>query len=170
VKETEKNIVVREADSGDASAVAGLYRQLVSTLAPDKHVNVLEERLAEIRSDQNNFLWVLERSGNVLGTAFLTLCLDPMYSRQPFALLDNMVIEQSQQDNGYGETLLSHIERLCEQGIAQKSCCSAIANADLLIVFFSVEVSLETPSEVSRNIGQNSSGGAVVRRLADRPR
>jgi N-acetylglutamate synthase-like GNAT family acetyltransferase len=120
VKETEKNIVVREADSGDASAVAGLYRQLVSTLAPDKHVNVLEERLAEIRSDQNNFLWVLERSGNVLGTAFLTLCLDPMYSRQPFALLDNMVIEQSQQDNGYGETLLSHIERFCEQADCTK--------------------------------------------------
>ena len=55
MKETEKNIVVREADSGDASAVAGLYRQLVSTLAPDKHVNALEERLAEIRSDQEQF-------------------------------------------------------------------------------------------------------------------
>jgi hypothetical protein len=48
VNDVEKNIIVREAHGEDASAVARLYRQLVSVVAPDNHLDVLKERLAEI--------------------------------------------------------------------------------------------------------------------------
>src|SRR5271165_3945238 len=53
--------LAREAQGEDASAVSRLYRQLVSTVVPDKHVDVLKEQLAEIRSDPHNFLWILRQ-------------------------------------------------------------------------------------------------------------
>jgi N-acetylglutamate synthase-like GNAT family acetyltransferase len=127
---------VREAEGDDAFAVARLYRQLVSANAPDKNVDVLKERLAEIHSDAHNFLWVLERSGHVIGTAFLTLCLDPMHGRQPFALMENVVIDQSEQGRGYGATLLNHIERFCEQADCTKIMLLSDSKRESSHVFF----------------------------------
>jgi hypothetical protein len=55
VNDVEENIIVREVHGEDASVVARLYRQLVSTVAPDKHVDVLKERLAESALTRTTF-------------------------------------------------------------------------------------------------------------------
>ena len=44
--------------------------------AGDPNINVRPERLAALTDDPNNHLLVLEVQGVVVGTAFLTLCLD----------------------------------------------------------------------------------------------
>ena len=52
--------MIREAEAKDVSALSGLYRQLVSTVAPNSTIDVREDRIEEIRADPHNFLFVLE--------------------------------------------------------------------------------------------------------------
>ena len=70
--------MIREAEAKDVSALSGLYRQLVGAVAPDTTIDVREDRIEEIRADPHNFLFVLEINDRICGTAFLTLCLDPL--------------------------------------------------------------------------------------------
>jgi len=69
----------------------------------------------EISANPSNFLFVLEASDKIYGTAFLTLCLDPMYRFQPYAILENFVIDEHQQGKGYGTILMRHLENFCDQ-------------------------------------------------------
>jgi hypothetical protein len=78
---TRSGLQIREAEARDAPAINDLYRQLVRPVAPEVQVDVRVERIEEIRRDPHNFLWVLESEDVVVGTAFVTLCLDPMHNR-----------------------------------------------------------------------------------------
>lgn len=104
-----KPIVVRQAKESDACAVERLYHELVT----DPRIQVLPERLLEIAADPNSFLLVAELSGTIRATAFLTLCLDAMYGKQPYAVLENVVVASDSRGAGIGRLLMSEVERLC---------------------------------------------------------
>lgn len=108
-------IQIRQAEAKDISAISKLYRQLVHPVAPDTPIDVKEDRILEIHANPTNFLFVLEASDKVYGTAFLTLCLDPMYRSQPYAILENFVIDEHQQGKGYGTILMRYLEKFCHQ-------------------------------------------------------
>ena len=80
--------MIREAEAKDVSALSNLYHQLVRSVAPDTMIDVREDRIEQIRNDPRNFLFVLEMKDRICGSAFLTLCLDPLYRYQPYALLE----------------------------------------------------------------------------------
>jgi len=103
-------IQIREAKPDDARAVERLYRILVSG---DHAICVTPERLVQIASDALNYLFVVDDMGEVCGTAFITLCLDPMYQSCPYAVIENIVIEETKRHRGYGKELMNHIEALC---------------------------------------------------------
>ena len=113
-------IDIREAESRDAPAILELYRQLVRPVAPDLAIDVRAERIEQIRRDPHNFLWVIESDQEVLGTVFITLCLDPMYSQQPYALLENFVIHEPHRTKGYGALLIRHAEDFCYRADCSK--------------------------------------------------
>jgi N-acetylglutamate synthase-like GNAT family acetyltransferase len=94
--------MIREAEAKDVSALSNLYHQLVRSVAPDTMIDVREDRIEQIRTDPHNFLFVLEMKDRLCGSAFLTLCLDPLYRYQPYALLENFVIDQGQQGKAMG--------------------------------------------------------------------
>jgi len=52
--------MIRQAEAKDVSALSDLYRQLVSSVAPDTAIDIREDRIDEIRADPHNFLFVLE--------------------------------------------------------------------------------------------------------------
>ena len=104
----------RKATAADASAIAKLYREL-ATLSP---INVLPERIDNIAHDSNTYLIVCDHDGDIIATALLTLCADVMFSHQPFAVLDNVVVSKNFQRNGVGKSLMDHIEQFC----AEKDC------------------------------------------------
>lgn len=79
------------------------------------------ERLSDIAADANNLLLVAECSGEVVGTALLTLCLDPMFGRQPFAVVENVVVEPAHRTRGCGRALFEAIEQ-----VALDADCSKI--------------------------------------------
>jgi GNAT superfamily N-acetyltransferase len=116
----DRTLEIRQADTGDTAAVLELYRQLVRPVAPDVEVDVRAERIEEIRADLHNFLWVLEAEDGVIGTAFLTLCLDPMHGRQPYAVLENFVIDENHRGSGYGAELMRYAVDFCYRADCSK--------------------------------------------------
>src|SRR5260370_16948254 len=113
-------INIREAESRDAPAILELYRQLVRSVAPDLAIDVRPDRIEQVRRDQHNFLWVIESDQEVLGTVFVSLCLDPMYSQQPYAVLENFVIHEHHRTKGYGALLMRHAEDFCYRADCSK--------------------------------------------------
>jgi N-acetylglutamate synthase-like GNAT family acetyltransferase len=112
--------MIREAEAKDVSAIAHLYSQLVRSVAPDTTIDVREDRIEQIRTDPHNFLFVLEINDRICGSAILTLCLDPLYRYQPYALLENFVIDESEQGKGYGTILARYVEHFCLQADCSK--------------------------------------------------
>ena len=112
--------MIREAEAKDVSALSGLYRQLVGAVAPDTTIDVREDRIEEIRADPHNFLFVLEINDRICGTAFLTLCLDPLYRYQPYAILENFVIDEEEQGKSYGKMLIRYMEHFCVKADCSK--------------------------------------------------
>jgi len=113
-------INIREAEPPDGATILELYRQLVRPVAPDLAIDVRAERIEQIRRDPHNFLWVIESDQEVLGTVFVTLCLDPMYSQQPYAVLENFVIHEHHRTKGYGALLMRHAEDFCYRANCSK--------------------------------------------------
>jgi len=109
-------VVVRLAAPADAAAIAQLYAQLVSNPA----VSVLPERIAQVAQDPNTALFVCECVGVVCGTALVSLCADVMFNTQPFAVVENVVIDESVRGQGVGTALFQHIESFCRDAECSK--------------------------------------------------
>lgn len=100
---------IRPAKPSDSNRIAELYAQLVENPA----IFVLPERIAKISEDPNTGLFVCEWDGVVEGTALVSLCSDVMFGFQPFAVVENIVVNQTLRGTGLGSVLLRHIEAFC---------------------------------------------------------
>ena len=109
-------IAVRRAVAVDAAAIDALYRQLVSNAA----VQVLPERLAELADNPATHLLVAERDGQVCGTVLLSFCADAMFGHQPFAVIENLVVDASRRGARIGEQLMCEAEARCREAGCSK--------------------------------------------------
>lgn len=100
---------VRPAKPMDSKRIAELYGQL----AQNPQVSVLPERIGNISDDTNTGLFVCEYRGVVEGTALVSLCADVMFGFQPFAVVENFVVNEVHRGQGLGALLLRHIEAFC---------------------------------------------------------
>jgi N-acetylglutamate synthase-like GNAT family acetyltransferase len=130
---------IREADSRDAAAILELYRQLVRPVAPDVEVDVRADRLEQIRGDPHNFVWVLETDDGVVGTAFVTLCLDPMHNGQPYAVLENFIIDERCRAKGYGAQLMGHAVDFCYRADCSKIMLQSHGSRSQAHAFFEAQ-------------------------------
>ena len=105
---------IRRANAKDADAIAKLYRELNTLSEP----SVLPEHIAELATSETTYLWVCDDEGEILATALLCLCQDVMYQRQPFALVENVVVSADYKREGIGKSLMDYIEDFC----LQKDC------------------------------------------------
>ncbi len=99
----------RWAPPQDASRIQELYRQLVA----DPNINVTTAGIENLRGNRNNYLVVGEMTERVVATAFLILCNDVMYGDQPFAVLENVVVDRDFRKCGVGSAMLSWIKDFC---------------------------------------------------------
>ena len=102
---------IREANVGDVAALQSLYEELM----PEVPVNVLPERIEDIRNDEGNFLFVCELDGQVVGTASLTICKIATLGFQPFAIIENVVVTEKCRGKGIGKALLLFVEKNCKE-------------------------------------------------------
>jgi GNAT superfamily N-acetyltransferase len=110
--------MIREAEPQDQEAIQSLYR----ILAPEAPVKVLAEKIAEIKNDPHNFLFVDETEGNVWGTIFLTICLSPMFGGQPFGVIEYFVVDEKCRRQGIGSQLIDYVIAVCRE----KKCTRVI--------------------------------------------
>lgn len=101
------NLVIRSARPDDAAALQRLYVQLVND---PSCIKVESDRILAIADDPNNLLLIAECDSGVVGTAFLTLCLDPMFGRQPYAVVENVAVEPTHRKQGCGRALFEVID------------------------------------------------------------
>ncbi|MFZ1301508.1 MAG: GNAT family N-acetyltransferase [Candidatus Microsaccharimonas sp.] len=107
---------IRRASAHDAIAIGGLYRQLVSNPA----VSISPEHLTKLYESEHHFVFVAEQGGLVCGTVLLSLCQDVMFGTQPFAVVENVVVEQSARSQGVGAALLQEVEATCKRANCSK--------------------------------------------------
>ena len=114
---TATELQIRRAMSCDAAAIQHLYVQLVSNPA----VAVSAEQVAKLSVSDHHVVLVAEQGGRVCGTALLSLCEDVMFGTRPFAVVENVVVDQDARSQGIGAALLREVEARCKQ-----ACCSKI--------------------------------------------
>ncbi|PIF73645.1 putative N-acetyltransferase YhbS [Variovorax sp. 54] len=103
------SLSVRRAVSDDAARIDALYGQLVGDTARC----VLPERLQELSEDPRTALLVAEVDGQVCATALVSLCEDVMFKRQPFAVVENVVVDVAARNRGVGAALMREVEAFC---------------------------------------------------------
>lgn len=100
---------VRRAQPPDASAIEALYRLLVPG---DNNISVAPDRIATLEEDLTNHLLVADIDGVVSGSAFLTICLDPMYGFQPYGIVENVVVLSGLRRQKIGAALMGGLEQI----------------------------------------------------------
>ena len=102
-------LTIRTAQSADVDILQSLYRQLVD----DENVRATASQIDILEDDARTRLLVCEVEGRVRGTVLVCLCADAMYAEQPFAVVENLVVDQECRGNGIGQALLREVERFC---------------------------------------------------------
>jgi len=124
--------LVRQATEFDATQIARLYGMLVSNPA----MHVLPQRLAEVARDPNTALFVFDVGETLLGTVIVSLCADVMFGRRPFAVVENIVVDQTVRGLRIGERLLHAVEAFCTSADCSKIMLLSAASREAAHTFF----------------------------------
>jgi N-acetylglutamate synthase-like GNAT family acetyltransferase len=103
------HLIVREAKPKDALRLSELYNQLVNNPA----VNVEPKQIQALYDDSRSKLFVCDYQGNVVGSALVSLCSDVMFRNQPFAVVENVIVDVVARGLGVGTALFKAIEIFC---------------------------------------------------------
>jgi N-acetylglutamate synthase-like GNAT family acetyltransferase len=107
-------VTLRDADVGDAEALA----QLVAQLGYPVSAEAIGERVQRLAESDADRLVVAERDGTVVGLAALHVSLAIEYD-EPAAKLSAIVVEESERRRGIGEALVTELEREARA----RGCC-----------------------------------------------
>jgi GNAT superfamily N-acetyltransferase len=123
---------VRRAVAADAPHVQRLYAILVQNPALD----VRAERLAHIAGDPAAALFVHDGAEGVDGTVFVALCADAMFGDQPFAVVENIVVEPRARGRGVGAALMRAVDAHCRAARCSKIMLLSAASRAEAHAFF----------------------------------
>lgn len=124
--------VIRRATAEDASAIEELYRELVS----DASICVLPEQIAMLSASPAGLLMVAEAGGIVRATVLLSICQDVMHRKQPFGVIENIVVTQAMRGHGIGRILLAYVEDLANAHDCTKLMLSSSTKRNAAHGFF----------------------------------
>jgi N-acetylglutamate synthase-like GNAT family acetyltransferase len=103
-------ILFREAELDDFEDILRLYRQLQPedpVLADGTDAAVF----AQILGSADLHLFVLEADGNVVATAYLNVIPNLTRSASPYAVIENVVVEEAMRGTGLGKQLMADVLR-----------------------------------------------------------
>jgi GNAT superfamily N-acetyltransferase len=92
---------------------AGELTELLRLLTNDSKVAVLPERLEELRTRCDSFVFVMESGDGLVGTAQVTFCPDVMYCSQPYAIVENIFVREEARGLGIGRAMIAEVEKMC---------------------------------------------------------
>ena len=117
-----KTVVVRPATENDIARILELYRELaITTSEVERSLSPslvdYRRRFAEIHVMPRHELLVAECQGEVVGTMVLLIVPNLSHGALPWALVENLVIDQRHQRRGLGKLLMEYaIARSKEAG------------------------------------------------------
>ncbi len=100
---------IRDVQLGDLAALADLYRQLVADDSPDAQPaeeSVGTGILRAVIEDPNRSLLVAEIEEAVVGTVDQLVVANLTHRGQPWAIVENMVVDEAHRRNGVGRQVL----------------------------------------------------------------
>lgn len=103
---------IREATEDDLPRLIELLAQL-SLDAPREDAGpplpqTYSAAFVEIQADQRQRLLVAEASGRIAGSATLIIVPNLTHQGRPYAIVENVVVDQTQRGGGIGELLMRH--------------------------------------------------------------
>jgi N-acetylglutamate synthase-like GNAT family acetyltransferase len=99
-------LVFREAVLADLPAVSRLYAQL-NLADPPLARSVETAAFQQILSREGMHILLLEREGVVIGTTYLNLIPNLTRSASPYAVIENVVVEETLRGQGLGRQLMA---------------------------------------------------------------
>ncbi len=96
----------REARRGDLDAVLSLYRQL-QPADPVVQNGSVAEVFEQILAARGLHLFVLEEDGAVVATTYLNIIPNMTRSASPYAVIENVVVEESRRGKGLGKQIMA---------------------------------------------------------------
>jgi N-acetylglutamate synthase-like GNAT family acetyltransferase len=124
---------IRRAGPEDCAGIEVLYRELVPG---DRNIRVVPEHVAALEADGENHLLVAELDGEICGSAFLTICRDPMYGDQPYGVVENVIVLSSKRTRGAGRRLLEELERIARTARCTKLMLASSSHRSEAHAFF----------------------------------
>lgn len=108
VPESRAATNIRNATAADLPALVRLLAQLNEgfPLAPTERHRAAFEAVA---ADPRQRLLVVERDGAVVGTAVLVIVPNLGHNGAPYALIENVVVDEAVRGQRHGEALLRHV-------------------------------------------------------------
>lgn len=102
--------MIREAGTGDFEHVARLYRQLhPNNPVPDDGADVAAFKT--ILDSSWLHLFVLEIDGTVVATTYLNVIPNITHSASPYAIIQNVVVDEGRRGAGLGKAIIEHTLR-----------------------------------------------------------
>lgn len=103
---------VRPATESDLPRIVELLAQL-SLHAPRENLAApmpesYRRAFQQISADPRQRLFVVEDGGRVVGTACLIIVPNLSHQGRPYAIVENVVVDEGQRSSGYGEVLMRH--------------------------------------------------------------
>lgn len=113
--DTER-LVVRPATTADVDGLVELYEQLAEdrpTSLPAGRA-LATERFGDIARQPHRTLLVAERGGRVIGSADLLIVANLTHAGDPWAIVENVIVDRAARRGGVGRALMSDIIRRCD--------------------------------------------------------
>jgi GNAT superfamily N-acetyltransferase len=105
------SVVVRDAVESDLEALLGLYVQLSAGNAPTT-VEDARPGLRAMLVDERVRLLVVEVEGRIAGTATLVVVPNLTHGGQPWAQVENVVVDEAVRGTGVGKSLMDVCVRI----------------------------------------------------------
>ena len=105
--------IVRATTKGDIPRILELYRQLaITTSQVEQHQNPSPDNCQRVFAEIGTFpgyeLLVAEDEGEVVGTMVLLIVPNLSHSALPWALVENLIVDQRYQRQGTGRLLMDY--------------------------------------------------------------
>jgi ribosomal protein S18 acetylase RimI-like enzyme len=110
-------LLIREAIEGDLPRLIELTAQLLDDPGEDyaRSPEAYDRAFEEICRDPRQTLCVAERDGRVVGSLVLVVVPNLGRHGRPYAILENIVVDESERRGGIGEAMVRHAVALAEE-------------------------------------------------------
>ena len=115
-------LLIREATAADLPRIIELTAQLLDDPSEvyESSRDAYDRAFAEIGADPRQTLFVAVRDGQIIGSVVLVIVPNVGRHGRPYAILENIVVDEGHRSGGVGETMVRHAIALAERADCYK--------------------------------------------------